>query len=313
MQLIVNHNFNPAFPPIDYRTPCNCPGAGLGGATIIDCGCPEQLNSDPVGTYPQLVTLSYLSPSCSSCTLAPSGLVISGNIDVSFSAPFDDPAGHTITIVPQPNLMIDGYGVTATEITLFGPPGAINPASTSPSGFDENFYLFQSINGLTVTDPSGGVTTVTNPGFLSGGSFLSIADVGDNHGTITNAFGLLDDIFSINIDESEALTVTCSNGATVQEFTSVPVTYDMTCPCVQSGTVVMTETNASGEEVPIMTYHYGYDGTVDVITGDPVPCPTACPGNCDDKILVETHCATFHNPNSAITRSTCGFESIDCL
>ena len=311
MQLIINHDFNPAFPALNLREPCSCPG-GPGGATITDCGCPAQAASASTGSYPQTITLVYCQTDCSDCTLS-NGQTVSGNIDITFTASFSDPNGHTITIVPQSNFMIDGYSVTATDIILMGPPGpAINPASTSASGFNENFYMIQSINGLTVTDPSGGVTTVDNPGFLTGGSILTIADVGDNHGSINNAFGLLDDMFFITIAESDALTVHCSNGETVQEYTSQPIVYDMACSCIQDGTVVMTDENAAGEQVPIMTYYYGYDGTIDVTTGDPVTCPAACPGACDDAILLQTHCATFHDPNSATTRTTCGYESISC-
>jgi len=313
MQLIINHDFNPAFPALDYRTPCSCPGSGPGGTTITDCGCPAQTASAATGTYPQTVTLTYCTTSCNDCTLAPSGKVVSGNVDVTFSAPFTDPGGHTITIVPQSNFMIDGYAVSATDITLMGPPGA---TSTNPTtGLEENFYLFQSINGLSVTDPAGATTQVCNTGFLSGGSYLSIADVGSNHGSINNAFGLLDDIFTISIVESEAICVICSNGETIKQYTEDPIEYDMSCSCIQSGTVVMIDDvpNANGENVPLMTYYYDYNGAIDITTGEPITCPVACPGECDDFILLETHCATFHDPNAATTRSGCGFESIDCL
>ena len=297
IQLIINHDFNPAFPAFDYRTPCNCPGAGPGGITIMDCGEPAQNASQPTGTYPQTLTLTYLKDDCTPAILQPSGKVVSGDIDITFSAAFSDPSGHSITIVPKDNFEIEGHSVSSAGITISSDPSNNFPGG-GPGGLDFSQYSIDNINMLTVTSPTGATTIIDGAGPLTSAG-LGVVDVGSDHGMINNAFGFLNDFFILDIPESDALTVHCSNGQSVMQHTSQPLIYDMNCPCVQGGKVIMKD-EITG--VTLFTYHYDSDGSGPL--GN-------FPGTCDDKILVQTHCLTLHDPNSATTRDS--YETIDCL
>ena len=328
LQLIINHEFNPAFPSIPRNTDCDpsgngiCEGAGPNNQDLMICGCPGDnttflsSNPTPANPGPAMVELSYRrGDDCSPCSLAldpGSNRTIQGNLLVVFSAPFSDP-NHIISIVPQDNFMIDGFSVQASDIQIQYDAANSNPSAAVPV----SVYNFNAINNLVITDPDGNETTLNNTTPFTN-STLTVLDEGEAHGSLFNAFGLLDDIFRIDIPEEDAISVTCSNGQVVKQYTAPgsALTYDMECSCVANGVVHTVGPNPVDEtqEVILTSVHYGFDGSYDVVTGEP-----SYSGPCDNAILVETHCycdiPTLNDPNSALVRCTCPntFEEIDCI
>ncbi|MFK8005479.1 MAG: hypothetical protein AB8H03_03875 [Saprospiraceae bacterium] len=249
IQLLFNSHFNPNMPMIDTRMACmTCPEA--------DCGCPYQDESlDPdINVFPQLLSLKYYDPEGCDCTLitSPTGLEVHGEIRIKFSDPFDT-LGHKLTLYPQDNFIVDGYDIDADSIeleNLFGDAGM-------------TLYKISALENVTVTRNG----DVTNFNSIGGKSRFTIIDVGLNHGSINNAYGLLDDIFRLRLRQ---LSITCSNGETVTANSGEDLIYDMDCSSIEDGMVdIFDSTNTR-----IATYDYG------------APAMGSDPGVCDDSILV---------------------------
>jgi len=293
MQLILNHDLNPLM-PLNQRTNCpSCPDEW--------CGCPiHEYVTDTLsgggGTYPAIINLHYQDQStCSACTSPLSGLDIGGSIVVMVSDPLGT-MGHTITILPSDNFTIDGHDLDADVIQLTNQ--FIDGSATPP----ESYYTFTGLSNMRVVNPSNDTTTFVS--LDQNFSFLKITDTGTNHGNFANGFGLLDDVYSLDLVD---LVVECSNGQQVTESTTESLIYDMTCDCIQDGIVEMVDPNLVDlSATPPVTgvvaiYDYGYNAAGN-------------PGECDDKILMTIPGCSIVDPNSAVVRTGATVNTvIDCL
>lgn len=250
IQLLFNSHFNPNMPQIDTREACvTCPQGN-------DCGCPYQDESlDPdISVYPQLLSMKYYDPDGCTCTLltSPTGLEVTGELRIKFSDPFTTP-NHILTLYPQDDFMVDGYDIDADSIELENIFGII----------DTTIYNITALENVTVTRNG----DVTNFNSIGNKSKFTIVDIGANHGSIANAYGLLDDIFKLRLKK---LSITCSNGETVMANSTEDLIYDMDCNTIQDGFVFISDVNNS----TVATYDYG------------VPAMGTDPGVCDDSILI---------------------------
>jgi len=175
-------------------------------------------------------------------------------------------------------------------------------ASTyNPSQFPESFYFFSALDSIVVRDTLTDEATIFNS-LNTSNSFLTIIDTDNNHGVANNGFGLLDDVYKLDLVD---LSVTCSNTVTVIENTTESLIYDFACDCIQDGEVVMEIPGLCSCDYP--RYDYGY---VDPSTGQ-------SSGECDDLIRCYTQGISFApTNNTAGTRSPCSpatQEIINCL
>ena len=284
MQLLLSHDFNPLMPPSQRET-CDCNG-------IDECGCPMQETTTPATQttdYPKSITLMYKDKTtCNTCSPLLSDLNLMGDIPIKVTGPLGSSGGHTIEIGPVANFIVDDHEFSSNTIVL---------NNLFAFGTQSGYSL--TVTDATFTDANGAVTTFVS---LDPNTFLQIDDLGTPHGDINNGFGLLDDKYSLYLED---LVVKCSNGVETTENTNgTALVYDMNCECIQDGLVSMTD--AAGNL--IATYNYGY-----------VDDPTLSPGDCDDKIEVTT-CGpgTLVDPNgnSALIRTGgagATIEIIDCL
>ena len=218
-QLLYNHDFNPLMPQIPTRLTCNT-------CSHADCGCPFQDTSlDPnLNVYPQILAMKYYEPNQADCTCTlANGLRVTGEIRLTFSTSFAT-GGHIITMEPQDDFEVDGYDVDATKIEL---------TNTNMSG-TLTTYNITALDNVVITK-NGAATTFSSIGSKS--KFV-IDDIGNNHGNIANAFGLLDDKFKLTMDE---LKVTCSNGESVVGYTISDLEYNMNCDNIQDGKMELRE------------------------------------------------------------------------
>lgn len=269
-QLFLNSHFNPNMPPIETRVACvNC--------TEPDCGCPAQMDVAGAGTA-HVLTLKYFTDdaSCSACTLAPSGLNVSGELIIDFSADFST-AGHVIKLLPQANFQVDEFDIDGGEIEI---------SETGSSGLNTTYDIV-AVRNISVTNTLTNETTVADG--IGNKSKIIINDVNNNHGMPANAFGLLDDKFKLVI---ENLMITCSN--TEQVFANSveddatgefdTLFYDMDCEMIQDGSIQLNKIETIfippfGPTIDrpgdlVATYDYGASAA-----GDP-------DGTCDDIINV---------------------------
>jgi len=231
VQLLFNHNFNPLMPEINTRMACvTC--------TQADCGCPFQdpdSSNDPdPGVYPKTISLKYYEPNAADCTCilatSPSGLAVTGEMILEFSADFTT-GGHSITIKPQDDFTVDGHDIDADEITI------------TQSGSNLERYNITTIDNVVVTKDGVETKAISIDG---GKSRITITDVNNNHGSIDNAFGLLDDIFTMRITN---LVLECGNGEQVIAQSTEDLIYDMTCDNIQDGIVEVYECSTGGGDL----------------------------------------------------------------
>ena len=317
MQLVLSHEFNP-FMPLSERETCGCTGLAEDGLDL--CGCPFQEDVTPAGAPSESTTirLSYKNPTtCLACTpastsLPSGGFTIFGEVDITVVGNLGS-VGHSITIAPNDNFTVDGHDFDATSIAL---------QSIYPPGPETIAYMFTSLSGVAVTDPDGNTTTL-----IDGGNFplLTIEDIGENHGDITVGFGLLDDVYTLILDDAE---IQCSNGHHVFESTTSddmgenPLVFDMTCECIEGGVIVMhqAELDANGDYVPVETPDIDGDGELERVTLSIVDYGyTETAGvDCDDKIEISSikkECLSLTGgPNVATVRTPCyDMTVVDCL
>ncbi len=254
IQLLFNHDFNPLMPLINTRVACTV-------CTEPDCGCPYQDTSlDPnIAVYPQLLSLKYYKSDASDCTCtlatSPSGLQVMGEMQIRFSDDFNT-TGHYITLYPQDDFTVDGYDIDADSIRI--QQKIINGTS------DTIIYRLRNLANIAVSK-DGDTTTVNGTGTKSE---LKIVDVNLNHGSIDNAYGLLDDIFCMTL---KSLQIHCANGESVIANSSEDLVYDMACDNIQDGIVNLTTIPPGpGLGDLVATYDYG------------APATGSDPGVCDD-------------------------------
>lgn len=223
IQLLLNHDFNPLMPQIDTRVACTT----CTSSPTNDCGCPFQdpsTNPNPTA-YPKTISLKYYNDvadcTCNMINPTSVGLPVMGTMNIEFSAPFTT-SFHTIKLYPQNDFTVDGYEIRGTEIEL-----------TQFGNLDT--YRITNIDNISVTK-NGDVTLATG---ISNKSRVTVTDINNNRSDIANAFGLLDDIFTMYIED---LVIVCSNGESVLANSSEDLVYDMACDNIQDGIIVLNET-----------------------------------------------------------------------
>ena len=259
IQLLFNHDFNPLMPQINTRMACTT-------CSEPDCGCPFQDTSlDPnINVFPQLLALKYYNSNAADCTCtlatSPNGLQVTGEMRIRFSDNFTT-TGHYITLYPQDDFTVDGYDIDADSIRI--QQRTINGAN------DTIVYRLKNLVNIAVSK-NGDTTRVNGSGTKSD---LKIVDVNNNHGSIENAYGLLDDTFCMTL---RSLVIQCSNGESVIANSSEDLIYDTACDNIQDGMVNLTTIPPGGFGFGdlVATYDYG------------APATGSDPGICDDSIKV---------------------------
>ena len=172
-------------------------------------------------------------------------------MEIDFSGPLEE-IGTVVTLRPQDDFTIAGRDIDVSD-----------DCALKLNCIDNGMYNLEIATGenISMTAADGGVTNVS---YIDSENILLYDDNGTNSGPLD----VLDDTFTFFFGD---MSVHCGNGTTLTVVAEEEIIYDLTCACIQDGTLNVFE----GRDL-FQNVNFGY------------PAEVGGEGLCDDEILVTT-------------------------